>query len=173
MDRVLRMNEATSDHTVGIPFPALQQLGYPDALRHKRDRIRELDPANPDGPTGHGLIQMQSRVRMEPPVIGPATPPDEGTDPARSLQRDVPGRNKRAISASQSSSAVTQDLTEQTTLESRGRGASGDTGVPDGTIDDVLSWVGDDPNRARVAIETEKTRPSPRKSLIAQLNDKI
>lgn len=43
--------------------------------------------------------------------------------------------------------------------------------VPDGTVDEVLAWVGDDVGRALAALEHEKTRPQPRKSLIKRLEE--
>jgi hypothetical protein len=41
--------------------------------------------------------------------------------------------------------------------------------VPDGTMADVLGWVGADPSRARAAITAEKARTDPRSSLLARL----
>lgn len=41
--------------------------------------------------------------------------------------------------------------------------------VPDGTADDVLAWVGDDPARAAAAIAAEEARDKPRKTLLGQL----
>lgn len=43
--------------------------------------------------------------------------------------------------------------------------------VPEGTVDEVLAWVGDDVGRALAALEHEKTRPQPRKSLIKRLEE--
>lgn len=45
--------------------------------------------------------------------------------------------------------------------------------VPDGTMAAVLSWVGDDPTRARAALEEEQDRPTPRQTLVSQLNERI
>lgn len=42
-------------------------------------------------------------------------------------------------------------------------------GVPDGTADEVLAWVGDDPARAEQAIQAETTRDKPRSTLITKL----
>jgi hypothetical protein len=44
--------------------------------------------------------------------------------------------------------------------------------VPDGTVDEVLEWVGDDPTRARRAADAEQAKDRPRTSLLAKL-DKI
>ncbi|MEV0993426.1 hypothetical protein [Nonomuraea sp. NPDC050202] len=44
--------------------------------------------------------------------------------------------------------------------------------VPDGTVDDVLGWVGDDPDRARAALEAEEARDKPRSTLVARLREK-
>lgn len=45
--------------------------------------------------------------------------------------------------------------------------------VPDGTVKEVLDWVGDDSARARAALEAEQAKDSPRSSLVGQLNDKV
>lgn len=41
--------------------------------------------------------------------------------------------------------------------------------VPDGTAADVLTWVDDDPDRARQALDAEQAREKPRTSLVAKL----
>ncbi|GII88268.1 hypothetical protein Ssi03_62580 [Sphaerisporangium siamense] len=43
--------------------------------------------------------------------------------------------------------------------------------VPDGTVEQVMTWVGEDAGRARAALEAEESRPSPRKSLITRLEE--
>lgn len=48
---------------------------------------------------------------------------------------------------------------------------SGD--VPDGTISDVLEWVGDDIDRAVDALTVEQAADNPRSTLIASLSDII
>lgn len=45
--------------------------------------------------------------------------------------------------------------------------------VPDGTVVEVLRWVGDDTGRARAALEVEQSKESPRSSLVGQLNDRV
>jgi hypothetical protein len=42
-------------------------------------------------------------------------------------------------------------------------------GVPDGTKDEILGWVGDDPARAAAALEAERSRENPRSTLVAAL----
>jgi hypothetical protein len=44
-----------------------------------------------------------------------------------------------------------------------------DDEVPEGSADVVLTWVGEDPERALKAWETEQARPKPRSTLLAQL----
>lgn len=44
------------------------------------------------------------------------------------------------------------------------------TDVPDGTVEEVLAWVGDDPARAAAALEAEQDRDTPRVTLIDHLN---
>lgn len=41
--------------------------------------------------------------------------------------------------------------------------------VPDGTVDDVAEWVGDDPDRAQAALLVERAQPNQRKTLVARL----
>lgn len=48
--------------------------------------------------------------------------------------------------------------------------ASGGAGVPTGSSGDVLAWVGDDPDRARQAVEVERQRDRPRTTLLAKLD---
>lgn len=43
--------------------------------------------------------------------------------------------------------------------------------APEGTIGAVLTWVGEDKDRAEVALEQEKAEDRPRKSLTAQLEE--
>lgn len=43
--------------------------------------------------------------------------------------------------------------------------------VPDGNIDDVLAWVGDDSAKAKQALETEEAATKPRVSLVKQLKE--
>lgn len=42
-------------------------------------------------------------------------------------------------------------------------------GVPDGTVDDVLDWVGEDADRATLALAAEVARQKPRKTVLAAL----
>lgn len=41
--------------------------------------------------------------------------------------------------------------------------------VPDGRIEDVVAWVGDDPDRARRALDTENATSRPRVTLVEHL----
>lgn len=45
--------------------------------------------------------------------------------------------------------------------------------VPDGTTKEVLSWVGDDPSKARAALDKEMQHNSPRKGLVNELNSLV
>lgn len=42
-------------------------------------------------------------------------------------------------------------------------------GVPDGSMETVLAWVGDDAVRAALALEAERLREKPRSTLVGQL----
>ena len=50
--------------------------------------------------------------------------------------------------------------------------ASEPEGVPEGTAAEILEWVGDDPQRARAALEAEQASSSPRVTLVATLERK-
>jgi hypothetical protein len=43
--------------------------------------------------------------------------------------------------------------------------------VPEGTSSEVLDWVGSDKKRAKRALEVEKKQDTPRKTLLARLED--
>jgi hypothetical protein len=45
--------------------------------------------------------------------------------------------------------------------------------VPEGSIRELLEWVGDDTTKAESALEAEHKREKPRKSLIADLEEKL
>jgi hypothetical protein len=44
-----------------------------------------------------------------------------------------------------------------------------DDGVPDGSADDVVKWVGEDRERAGRALAAEQARPTPRSTLVEKL----
>lgn len=56
-----------------------------------------------------------------------------------------------------------------------GQGGDGNEGDPpagppvDGTIDDLVRWVGDDPERARQALEAEQAKDKPRSTVVKRL----
>lgn len=45
-------------------------------------------------------------------------------------------------------------------------------GVPEGTVEEVLAWIGDDPERALAALDAENARRPTRKSLIKRLEER-
>lgn len=170
-DHVLHMNTATADDWNGVPFPARQQLGDPDALRHKFPLAGPQELGSPEQ-GGHGMLQVAQRIRLEEPTLSPSDQePGEGM--SGGLQREVPGRNARSISGSQSSSTGQVPAAEVTTSESAAASATEALRVPEGSVQDVVDWIGDDPTRARAAIEVENQRQTPRRSLLSQLNEKI
>jgi hypothetical protein len=46
-------------------------------------------------------------------------------------------------------------------------------GPPGGNVDQVMEWVGDDPQRARLVIEAERDSDRPRSTLIARASEVI
>lgn len=47
------------------------------------------------------------------------------------------------------------------------------TNVTDGTISEVLEWVGDDAEKAQAALDAENLKESPRKTLVDELETVI
>lgn len=45
--------------------------------------------------------------------------------------------------------------------------------VPQGSVDEVLSWVGDDQDRARNALAVENSKSSPRTTLVRELERRL
>lgn len=44
---------------------------------------------------------------------------------------------------------------------------------PSGSTAEVLAWVGDDLDRARLALDAERNRPDPRKGLVSELERRL
>lgn len=45
--------------------------------------------------------------------------------------------------------------------------------VPEGTVKEVLAWVGDDKDKAQRALDAENATGDPRKSLVAELEERL
>ena len=43
--------------------------------------------------------------------------------------------------------------------------------VPEGTVKEILAWVGDNKDRAILALEAENAKESPRKGLVSSLEE--
>jgi hypothetical protein len=184
---VIPMNKSTSENWDDIPLPAKQQLGYnhpsakdarsgngvSDTLHSPPERGgHEVQPVTyhlestpaPSEPAGApGSDSYNSNVRGMPGAVnttahlttegGVTVARHEGSGPI-TTQREQPGRDARLLAANASS-------------------ADGGDGPPNASIAEVLEWVGDDSARARTALEAENARPTPRTTLVAQLNDKV
>ncbi len=48
-----------------------------------------------------------------------------------------------------------------------------DSGVPEGTVDEILDWVGDDSEKAQKALDAENEKSNPRKTLVSALEDAL
>lgn len=60
-------------------------------------------------------------------------------------------------------------LAAQTGPATTGAAGPSPSGVPTGTREEVLTWVGDDPARAQQAYDAELASDSPRSTLLAEL----
>lgn len=150
-DQSVNMNELTSDDAAKIPFPARQQL--------TGDNFKDARSGNGVADPKRKLLKevkyhlkndgaAKSSKTVESTDGGVTSVRHEGSGPDAS-QHAVPGRNDRTTG---------NDVV---------------SAVPDGTVPDVLAWVGDNSARARLAMESEQSKPSPRTSLVLQLADKI
>ncbi len=94
-----------------------------------------------------------------------------------STQREIPGRNERYAHAvgmedETGASAPAGSGEYALTLPSNSIKDSSD-GVPTGTIASVMSWVGDDKERAQQARDAETERETPRNTLLERLDNII
>ena len=63
-----------------------------------------------------------------------------------------------------------EPVQEPTSTPIVSQGSSPDD-VPSGTVPEILTWVGDDKDRAQKALDAETENEKPRKGLVSQLND--
>lgn len=101
----------------------------------------------------------------------------QGREHYISTQREIPGRNERYAHAvgledETGASAPAGSGSYAVTIPSQSITDSSDE-VPSGNIASVLSWVGDDKDRARRARDAESQKDSPRSSLIERLDNII
>jgi hypothetical protein len=129
----------------------LKHYGATDAeatrLEHEREQLpmderHRLDVAA-RGHYGRTLEQIRARWREHgsSPADDSAGGGDSGDDTAGSAADSEPDRNR----------------------------VDNPAGVPDGTMADVLNWVGADRKRARAAIAAEQQRDDTRSSLVGRL----
>jgi hypothetical protein len=107
------------------------------------EEVQDTAPAYPDSDFGSKDLLEGDEPKLDAAVDTEGTKNVEGNDPADGLDQ---------------------------TVEPVG---GDDSEVPDGTVKEVLDWVGDDSARARAALEAEQAKDSPRSSLVGQLNDKV
>jgi hypothetical protein len=65
---------------------------------------------------------------------------------------------------------VVEDAPAVTFVTAVHASAPDDDPVPDGTVDEVVEWVGDDEDRRRAALAAELAADRPRSTLITQLS---
>jgi hypothetical protein len=106
------------------------------------EEVRERDAAFTEG-----VKEERERI-AEHGEVGPGDPTLEKDDDGVPIEKD--------------------DGPEQVTTTTT---TTKDSDVPDGTINEVLDWVGDDPDKAQRALDVERTGQN-RSSLISQLEAK-
>lgn len=81
-----------------------------------------------------------------------------------------------ATNADQEVGSVATGLTaevEEEPVVQDGEGGLPYAEVPDGSVTDVLAWVGDDYDRATAALNVEQAKSTPRVTLVQQLEAKL
>ena len=73
---------------------------------------------------------------------------------------DMPGAGKKGRTRKKSST----DRTKSPSTDSN-------NGVPEGSVDEVLEWVGNDKTKALAALDAENAKSNPRKTAIEELEN--
>lgn len=68
---------------------------------------------------------------------------------------------------------VTKGLEESQTVTEITPHLDHHSDVPEGNVEGVMTWVGDDKDRAKAALESEEEAEKPRKTLVAKLKELI
>lgn len=199
--RVLQMNESTSDNWDMVPFPARQQMGDHGDLKDARSGNGVSDENQTGFTEGgHTTMPVTYHLESTPPPSEPAGAPgsDSYNRSARgsegmaseketsfgalrhdtagpvSTQHEEPGRDDR-ITQRNASSVASSDGTSSApasdSTQTADAPASENADVPNASVQDVMTWVNGDKTRARAALDAENARPTPRATLVAQLQE--
>lgn len=143
----------TLDPNVEIPDDAPQAVGHDEEgaehVKERSDAFRE---------DAQAAVEAQAQADQEWAERDPKPTPSEllaerGHEPAPD-----------DASTSQGGDPDATDDSDEPQTESGGAS----DGPPDGTVQDVLDWVGDDPDRAQTALDAEQAGQN-RATLIAEL----
>jgi hypothetical protein len=110
----------------------------------------------------------RQQSNQTPSVNDPYRNPDGSLKDPSEVQEAAPAHPESDFG---SKDLITDDSNPQAAVDTEGA-RSGDD-APNGTISEILEWVGDDQERARAALEAEQSKDKPRPSLVSQLNDKL
>lgn len=143
---------------LGVPVKFVSskypQLQVPAA----RVRFRDGEVSTTDADAIDVLTSPQLRAMGVEPV---------GEEPAPAEPAE---ETSQAEDASQGEATGTEPADAEPAAESEAQEPAAEQGgVPAGGAKDVLAWVGDDPGRARQALEVEQAREKPRTTLVATL----
>ena len=147
------------------------------------------EPAGAPGSDAYNISQGREPERGTHTVNrtqGNATLAMQREEEYINTQREVPGRNERYAAAvggddhasaeagsGHAATVVPSQTDEDSGGENGRRKNSGDNrnsdNVPQGSMQAVLSWVGDDDERRQKALEAERKRDNPRSTLISRL----
>jgi hypothetical protein len=189
------MNEATSEKLEHIPLPARQQLGIFNDTVDKdarsgnglKDRLDFVDANHGDyqqpapEQTGTLLMPVTYHLEREPQVHsethGNVTTAYQRPDQDVTTQHEVPGVNERTAERAglEDSGSVHAESGQAAGVRVQDTVNGGDapSQVPDGSIQQVLAWVGNDKDRAQAALDAEQAKPTPRSSLVEKLNERL
>lgn len=129
------------------------------------DEAREMQMASE---AGDELGQRESDVgRPLPGTRGDEPPVNGSADDILDWVGHDQERAARAIGAEEERDEPREDLLDR--LRQLHQPGAADAYPDGGSAEDVKSWVGDDPERARTALEAEEARDKPRSTLTAHL----
>jgi hypothetical protein len=152
----------------------------------------EVDGVGPHAPAGwmagdqsNVSEDVRSVTSQTPSVNDPYRNPDGSLKDPKEVQEAAPAYPDSDFGSKDLLESDEQKLEPAVDVEGAKAGApegsedsgpaavDGSSDVPDGTVKEVLDWVGDDSAKARAALEHEQSKDSPRTSLVSQLNDKV
>lgn len=130
------------------------------------DSPEEETPTAPAAPAGADLAPPAPAAPVDPPAMpdSPGVPPavPDAETPTEPVDPPTPIVAEEAPVDPAEEPEEPAEEADMIPAESE---------VPTGNMDEVLEWVGEDPERAKVALRVESAKSRPRSTLVAELED--